>query len=153
MKSSRKSCHPVLASRSLVLKQISCHLVLAPGCLVPTRVLLSGSLGFQSQHLVIRHGTIHTAQSTASHSTMCNHGHVCISSSAVEGVCAIVVSAAMAASAFKYVTWHTGIKRYIVQITCRGTKNHKSFAKESQAVAYLVRLTGKPKAHLRRKQH
>ena len=46
--------------------QVSCHLVVALEILVLTHVLLSGSLGFQSQHLFIRHGTIHTAQSTSS---------------------------------------------------------------------------------------
>ena len=62
----------------------------------------------------------------------------------------VAVSIAMVASEYKYVAWHTGIEKYIVQITRRGKRRYKAFTEESQAVEYLVRLTGKPEAHLRR---
>ena len=62
----------------------------------------------------------------------------------------VLVSAAMVSSEYKYVAWHNGIKKYIVQITCCGKRKYKAFAEESQAVEYLVKLTRKPEACLRR---
>ena len=56
----------------------------------------------------------------------------------------------MVASEYKYVAWHTGIKKYIVQITHNGKRKYETFTEESEAVAYLVKLTGKSEAHLRR---
>ena len=56
----------------------------------------------------------------------------------------VLVSAAMVSSEYKYLSWHTGIEKYIVQITHRGKRKYKAFAEESQAVEYLVKLTGLP---------
>ena len=56
----------------------------------------------------------------------------------------------MVASKYKHVSWHAGLKKYIVQITHRRKRKYKAFTEESQAVAYLVQLTGKPEVRLRR---
>ena len=77
--------------------------------------------------------------------------HGLCSRSGSGGHCVVTVSAAMVASAYKYVTWHTGIKRFIVQIAIRGRSVYKSFATEKEALNYLVKLTGKP-AQLREEE-
>ena len=43
----------------------------------------------------------------------------------------------MVASEYKYVAWHTGIKKYIVQITHNGKRKYETFTEESEAVAYF----------------
>ena len=62
----------------------------------------------------------------------------------------VAVSITMVVSEYKYVSWHPNMEKYIVQVTRRGKRIYKAFSEESQAVAYLVRLTRKPEAHLRR---
>ena len=84
MKCSRKSCQLVLASRSLLIKQISCHLVLAPRYCAHTSlvvwqswlpVLASSYQAWHNMHSTEQSISQHRA---ASHTTMCKHGHVCI---------------------------------------------------------------------------
>ena len=62
----------------------------------------------------------------------------------------VAVSITMVVSEYKYVSWHPNMEKYIAQVTRRGKRIYKAFSEESQAVAYLVRLTRKPEAHLRR---
>ena len=73
----------------------------------------------------------------------------CLSGSRSRGL-GVAVSITMVASAYKHVAWHTGIKKYIVQVTHRGTRRHRAFTEESDAVSYLVKLTRKPESQLRR---
>ena len=96
---------------------------------------------------------------TASHSISHHHVqawpclHLSFSSQRVQaGRCVVTASAAMVASAYKFVTWDTGIQKFIVQVasTKRRKRRYKSFATEGQAVKYLVRLTRKPRTHLLR---
>merc|ERR1712026_378993 len=124
IKCSRKSCHLVLASRSFVIKQVSCHLVLASRCLVLKQILLSCSLGIQSWHVIIRHGTIHTAQSTASHNISqhnvpaWSHWHSRFRSQRCQaGHCAIVASAAMEnyCTAYRSVSWDADERKFRVR--------------------------------------
>ena len=145
MKRSRKSCHLVLASRSFVIKQVSCHLVLASRCLLLRQVLLSGSLGFQSWHVIIRHGTIHTAQSTASHNISQHDGQVwsCLhirfnSQGCQAGRCAVAASAAMESSAYRCVAWHADIRKFAVTVKHKNNKHQTQFDTEEEAVQYLV---------------
>ena len=56
----------------------------------------------------------------------------------------------MAGSVYKWVSWHRGLQRYVVQFRRRGKSVYKAFHSEAAAVSCLRRLTQLPEVRLLR---